>query len=553
MAATMIRNAQGGAGVLQLRDVAHDGYARFADAGFQVPLFARAAMRRESTRSPRWMHLGAGNLFRSFHARIAQRLLDEGHLDCGVHLVDFRDPARVARFHENDDLFVDVVMHTDGSLEPALVASVARSYHTAGVGSADWLEIAETISAPTLQLVTLAVTEKAYVVDTRRSSGPDSARSTIELLTALLLERFRRTGAPVALASTDNFSGNGEHLAASIGAVAAQWQEAGSVEPAFVEYLGDPRLVAYPNTMIDRITPLPSAVVASALHDHYRFADSLLTERPGANVVADFSNTERYHLLVMEDRFPNGRPPLEDAGVLLTDRATVDRVERMKVGATLNPLHTAMAVFGCLLGFTSIAEEIRDPDIALLVRRLAEEEALPAIEDPVIVDPLESLRDVLETRLPNPGLPDSPQRIATDTSQKLGPRFSRAIRFALDDPGADPDGLRLIPLVIAAWLRCWVGVDDLGNAFDPSPDPLSAELRERLGDIRLGEPVSAQEVLAPVLCKRDIFGLDLTTTPLATRIEADFEAMLAGPGAVRTTLHAAIGVPIPTTRSGVSA
>jgi fructuronate reductase len=539
--------------LLQLRDVAHEGYARFADAGFQVPRFDRSAMRRESTRSPRWMHLGAGNLFRSFHARLAQTLLDEGRLDCGVHLVDFRDPVRVERFHENDDLFVDVVMNTDGSFEPALVASVVRSYHTSGVGSADWHAIAETMSAPTLQIVTLAVTEKAYVVDARRSSSPDSARSTIELLTALLLERYRRTGAPVALASTDNFSGNGEQLAASIRAVATQWREEGSVEPGFYDYLSDPRLVAFPNTMIDRITPLPSAVVATALRENFDFADSLLTERPGANVVADFSNTEQYHLLVMEDQFPNGRPPFEDAGVLLTDRATVDRVERMKVGATLNPLHTAMAVFGCLLGFTSIAEEIRDPDIALLVRRLAEEEALPAIEDPVIVDPLESLQDVLDTRLPNPGLPDSPQRIATDTSQKLGPRFSGAIRFALTDPDADPNGLRLIPLVIAAWLRCWVGVDDLGNSFEPSPDPLSAELRARLKDVRLGEPESTHDVLAPILRNREIFNLDLTATPLAARIQADFDAMLAGPGAVRTALHAAVGMPAISTRSGVSA
>jgi fructuronate reductase len=539
--------------LLQLRDVAHDGYARFADAGFTVPLFDRAAMRRESTRAPRWMHLGAGNLFRSFHARLAQRLLDEGHLDFGVHLVDFRDPSRVARFHENDDLFVDVVMHTDGSLEPALVASVARSYHASGVGSADWDEIADTMSAPTLQLVTLAVTEKAYMVDAQRSSGPQKARSTIELLTALLLERYRRNSAPVALVSTDNFSGNGERLAESIGAIAAQWRETGTVDSGFLDYLSNPRLVAFPNTMIDRITPLPSAVVAAALHDRYSFADCLLTNRPGATVVADFSNTEQYHLLVMEDWFPNGRPPLEGAGVLMTDRATVDRVERMKVGATLNPLHTAMAVFGCLLGFTSIAEEIRDPDISLLVRRLAEEEALPAIEDPVVVDPLESLRDVLETRLPNPGLPDSPQRIATDTSQKLAPRFAGAITFALTDPEAAPDGLRLIPLVIAAWLRCWIGVDDLGNAFDPSPDPLSAELRERLGDVRLGEPASAHDVLAPILHNHDIFGLDLTTTPLAARIEADFQNMLAGPGAVRSTLHAAVGVPRTSLRSGVSA
>jgi fructuronate reductase len=77
--------------------------------------------------------------------------------------------------------------------------------------------------------------------------------------------------------------------------------------------------------------------------------------------IAPFVNAEVPQYLVVEDRFPNGRPPLERAGVYLTDRQTVNDTERMKVTTCLNPLHTALAVYGCLLGYDSIARRNAGP------------------------------------------------------------------------------------------------------------------------------------------------------------------------------------------------
>ena len=79
--------------------------------------------------------------------------------------------------------------------------------------------------------------------------------------------------------------------------------------------------------------------------------------------IAPFVNAEECEYLVVEDRFPNGRPPLEKAGVMFADRQTVEQVERMKVSTCLNPVHTGLAVFGCLLGFTKISAEMQDPDL----------------------------------------------------------------------------------------------------------------------------------------------------------------------------------------------
>jgi len=284
-----------------------------------------------------------------------------------------------------------------------------------------------------------------------------------------------------------------------------------------------------------------SAAAATVLHQLFNFDDTEIEHRKGRQPLADFSNTEEFNLLVIEDDFPNGLPRFEDAGVLFTDRSTVERIERMKVGACLNPLHTAVAVFGCLLGFSSIAVECADPDIKAFIRLLAENELLPAVDHPGIIDPQSFLRDVLERRQPNPGIPDTPQRIATDTSQKISARFAGAIRFALAHDDAAP--LTLVPLVIAAWLRYLIGIDDLGIAFPLSPDPRATELSERLRSIRPDDPQSVWEALEPILADETIFGLDLTQTPVAGSIARHLAGMLAGPGSVRSSLHDAVTAP----------
>ena len=101
--------------------------------------------------------------------------------------------------------------------------------------------------------------------------------------------------------------------------------------------------------------------------------------------VAPFVNSEECEYLVIEDVFPNGRPALEKSGFIFTDRETVDKVERMKVCTCLNPLHTALAVFGCLLDYKLIAEEMKDSTLKTLVERLGYQEGLPVVMDPGIL------------------------------------------------------------------------------------------------------------------------------------------------------------------------
>ena len=164
--------------------------------------------------------------------------------------------------------------------------------------------------------------------------------------------------------------------------------------------------------------------------DGFQDVDNIKTSKE--SFIAPFVNAEESEYLVIEDAFPNGRPNLEEGGVIFTDRDTVNKVEKMKVGTCLNPLHTALAIFGCLLGHTLISEEMKDPELKTLVERIGYDEGLPVVVNPGIIDPKEFIREVLELRFPNPFMPDTPQRIAMDTSQKLSIRFGETIKAYRD-------------------------------------------------------------------------------------------------------------------------
>jgi fructuronate reductase len=252
--------------------------------------------------------------------------------------------------------------------------------------------------------------------------------------------------------------------------------------------------------------------------------------------IAPFVNAEVSQYLVIEDQFPNGRPPLELAGVYFTDKDTVNKTEKMKVTTCLNPLHTTLAVFGCLLGYTSIAVEMKDPALKALVEKIGYREGMPVVVDPKIISPVNFIHEVIEERLPNPFIPDTPQRIATDTSQKLAIRFGETIKTYLADEGLMATSLFYIPLVIAGWCRYLLGVDDKLAPMALSADPMLAELTATLSGVKAGEPATYNGQLHTILANPVLFAVDLYEAGLGGKIESLFREMIAGVDAVRNTL-----------------
>ena len=197
----------------------------------------------------------------------------------------------------------------------------------------------------------------------------------------------------------------------------------------------------------------------------------------------------------------------------------------MKVCTCLNPLHTFLAVSGCLLGYTLIADEMKDADLLRLVKRLGYEEGLPVVVDPGIIKPRDFIDEVVNIRIPNPFMPDTPQRIACDTSLKLSIRFGETIKGYLARPELSISNLKVHPLVFALWLRYLTGIGDDGKPFELSPDPLLEDCKKYVpGDID------------SLLHRKEIFGVDLFEAGLADTVKAYFAKLNAGNGAVREVL-----------------
>ena len=334
----------------------------------------------------------------------------------------------------------------------------------------------------------------------------------------------------------DNCSGNGDKIKAAVLDIAEHWIKNGFAEAEFINYLADENKVAFPISMIDKITPRPADVIKKHLEKMgFENMDTILTSRN--TYTAPFVNAEAPEYFVVEDKFPNGRPKLEEAGVYVTNRETVEKTERMKVTTCLNPLHTALAVYGCLLNHKSISSAVNNPLLHKLVMEIGYNEALKVVENPGIIDPKSFIDQVVEERLPNPFIPDQPERIATDTSQKVGIRFGETIKAYRDSETLKISDLKYIPLVIAGWFRYLMGIDDSGNERSISPDPMLLMLQENMKGIEFGNPKSYKGQLKKILKNENIFGLDLEKAGLSDLVEKYFIEMLEGAGAVHKTLE----------------
>ena len=525
----------------------HDDRDAFLAAGYHLPEFDYDTVHKNTVEHPHWIHFGAGNIFRAFQANVAQNLLNSGVLDTGLIAAEGYDYEIIEKsYRPHDNLSILATLKADNTVEKTIVGSIMESLILDSKNEAEYARLREIFKNPSLQMASFTITEKGYATANAKGEffpavaadfekGPEAPESYLGKVVSLLYTRYTHGALPIAMVSMDNCSHNGDKLYAAVNAFAKAWTDNGLVEAGFLGYVNDQTKVTFPWSMIDKITPRPDAKVEAMLaEDHIGGLDAVVTSKN--TYIAPFVNAEECEYLVIEDAFPNGKPALDKGGIIFTDRANVDKVEKMKVCTCLNPLHTALAIYGCLLGYTLISEEMKNPLLKNMVEVIGYKEGLPVVVNPGILDPKKFIDEVVNVRIPNPFLPDSPQRIATDTSQKLSIRFGETIKAYEASPDLHTEDLKLIPLVYAGWLRYLMGIDDEGREFTPSSDPLLEEARQYVADYELSFSPKDLSKLDALLANEKIFGVNLHAIGMDTLVKQYFAELSSGVGAVAAAL-----------------
>ncbi len=240
-------------------------------AGYHLPSYDPAKIAENTALRPQWMHFGSGNIFRIFPAVLCQRLIEQKKMDTGIVSCEGYDDEIITKcFRPYNNLTIAVTLNADGRLEKEVVGSMSESLTMLH----DSERIAEVFKEPSLQMVSFTITEKGYSLRTGAgelapavaqdmAEGPENCRSFMAQLTAMCLGRRKACGKPLALVSMDNCSHNGEKLQAAVTEIAEMWLKNGKITQEDFDYLQ--RDIAFPWSMIDKITPRPHPMVEEQL------------------------------------------------------------------------------------------------------------------------------------------------------------------------------------------------------------------------------------------------------------------------------------------------
>jgi mannitol 2-dehydrogenase len=466
--------------------------SKIGEGRVEVPRYDRAGL------GVGIVHFGVGGFHRAHQAMYLDRLAEQGRADgwgiCGVGLLPFDAGIRDA-MRAQDCLYTLVTKAPDGASSARVIGSIVDYRYAPDDPEA----VLDVMTAPSTRIVSMTVTESGYnvhrVTGEFDPDGPGIAEdlshperpATVFGYVAEALARRRAAGTePFAVLSCDNVQGNGDVARRAFSGY-ARLRDAD---------LGDwmEQHVAFPNCMVDRITPAT-------------------TEDDRAMVSERFGVSDRWPVIcepftqwVLEDHFPAGRPPLEEAGVQVV--ADVEPYELMKL-RLLNAGHQAIGYAGLLAGYRFADEATHDSAFADFLRGYWREEAIPSLKPVPGVDLSEYTEELIE-RFGNPHIRDTLARLCVDSSERMPKFVLPVLRYQLAEGGPIDRAVA----IVAAWARWSAGTDELGASLEMT-DPAAETLRARAA-AQDDNPFAFVE-------NRDIFG-DLVDDP---RFVASFEAASA--------------------------
>ena len=462
--------------------------------GVRVPDYDRGQI------TPGIVHLGIGAFHRAHMAVYVDDLL-ASHPDWAIVGASLRRPDTKEALEPQDGLYTIAVRDADGT-HPRVIGSILRVLD-ANTERGDLLAL---MASPAIRIVSLTVTEKGYCHDPATGeldqrhpdivhdlANPAAPRSAPGMLVEALARRKAAGIAPFAVMSCDNLPSNG----ATVKRIVTRF--ASLRDAALGEYVGK---VAFPGTMVDRIVPSTTDA------DRETVAGMIGAEDAWPIM------TEPFTQWVIEDHFPDGRPPFEQAGAQMVE--DVEPFERMKL-RMLNGSHSTMAYLGYLAGYEYISDVMGDADFVKLIHGLMTEEAMPTLNMPGV--DLGAYRDQLLDRFRNPALKHRTWQIAMDGSQKLPQRLLGTIRDRLK--AGQP--FERLGLGVAAWMRYVVGIDEKGESIDVR-DPLAMRMMAIAADA--GD--DAEALYMGLVALTEVFGSDLADNQtfgetVATHLDSLFE------------------------------
>jgi mannitol 2-dehydrogenase len=442
------------------------------------------------------LHIGVGNFHRAHQAVYLDDLFNAGKdLDWALMGAGIRAGDRAMRQAlEPQDWLTTVV-----ELEPG--ANIAR-VTGAMIGfvpvNEDGRAIVDALDDTALRIVSLTVTEGGYCIDPATGSfNPehpdivydaahmDAPRGVFGVLLAALKRRRDQGLAPFTVMSCDNIPHNGQVARDAVAGLADL------VDPSLAAYVREQ--VAFPNSMVDRITPATSDRERTILMERFGIQDNWPVF------------CEPFRQWVLEDNFPTGRPALEDVGVTFTPHVAAFELMKLRI---LNGGHATIAYPAGLLGIHFVHDAMADPLVRGFLDKLETEEIIPCVPPVPGVD-LQAYYQMIARRFANPDVGDTIPRLAQDGSNRQ-PKFILPSTRDRLKAGADVTGLALES---ALWCRYCAGITDAGEPINLD-DPNASRLTPAA--------LAAKDDPASFLDLRDIFG-DVADAP---QFRARFETAL---------------------------
>jgi mannitol 2-dehydrogenase len=374
-------------------------------------------------------HFGVGGFHRAHQAVYIDRLLERGAAPgwgiCGIGVMPadrrMRDVLRA-----QDGLYTLILEHPDGTRDARVIGSIV-DYRYAPDDPPATIEL---LAAPTTRIVSMTITEGGYQV---RDPG-----SVFGLIVEALDRRRGRGIAAPTIVSCDNVEHNGDVARRAVIA------HAELLRPGLADWVAE--RVRFPCSMVDRITPVTTPEIVAGVERDFGIAD----EWP---VVA-----EAFASWVLEDDFADGRPPLEEAGVLLVD--DVGPYESMKL-RLLNAGHQCLCYFAALSGYRMVHDAARDPLLVEFLLAYFDSEAVPTLRPVPGIDLGAYTRSLIE-RFANPGVGDTVARLCAYSSDRIPKWLLPVIRDNLRTGGP----IRLAAATVASWARYAEAVDERGEPIE---------------------------------------------------------------------------------------